>query len=110
MRRGIHQTQDGTQSHTHLLPQCNGHIKGFHKFLKACIGKQIQKGLKWDDLVWKATATYNFFQMESSGFSPFFQMFGREANAKHMILTESAAKYLGDNEGVSNVQLMVKLL
>ena len=84
-------------------PQCNGHIKGFHKFLKACIGKQIQKGLKWDDLVWKATAAYNFFPTESSGFLPFFLMFVRESNAKHMILVESATKYLGDNEGILNI-------
>ena len=49
-------------------PQCNGRIEGFHRFLKACIGKQIQRGLKWDDLGWKATAAYNFFPTESSGF------------------------------------------
>ena len=91
-------------------PQCNGCIKGFHKFLKACIGKQIQQGLEWDDLVWKATAAYNFFPTESSGFSPFFLMFGCEANAKHMILAEETTKYLGDNKGVLNVQLMMKLL
>ena len=91
-------------------PQCNGRIEGFHKFLKACIGKQIQQGLEWDDLVWKATAAYNFFPTESSGFSPFFLMYGSEANAKHMILAEETTKYLGDNEGVLNVQLMMKLL
>ena len=91
-------------------PQCNGRIEGFHRFLKACIGKQLQQGLEWDDLVWKATAAYNFFPTESSGFSPFFLMYGREANAKHMILAEETTKYLGDNEGVLNVQLMMKLL
>ena len=42
-------------------PQCNGRIEGFHRFLKATVGKQIQKGLEWDDLVWKATSAYNFF-------------------------------------------------
>ena len=91
-------------------PQCNGRIKGFHRFLKACIGKQLQQGLEWDDLVWKATAAYNFFPTESSGCSPFFLMYGCEANAKHMILAEETTKYLGDNEGVLNVQLMMKLL
>ena len=91
-------------------PQCNGRIEGFHRFLKACIGKQLQQGLEWDDLVWKATAAYNFFPTESSGFSPFFLMYGCEANAKHMILAEETTKYLGDNEGVLNVQLMTKLL
>ena len=91
-------------------PQCNGRIEGFHRFLKACIGKQLQQGLEWDDLVWKATAAYNFFPTESSGFSPFFLMYGHEANAKHMILAEETTKYLGDNEGVLNIQLMTKLL
>ena len=91
-------------------PQCKGRIEGFHKFLKACIGKQIQQGLEWDDLVWKATAAYNFFPTESSGFSPFFLMYGCEGNAKHMILAEETTKYLEDNEGVLNVQLMMKLL
>ena len=90
-------------------PQCNGHIEGFHRFLKACVGKQIQQGLEWDDLVWKATAAYNFFPTESSGFSPFFLMFGREANAKHMILAENSTKYLGDDQGILNAQLMMKL-
>ena len=91
-------------------PQCNGRIEGFHRFLKACIGKLLQQGLEWDDLVWKATAAYNFFPTESSGFSPFFLMYGREANAKHIILAKETTKYLGDNEGILNVQLMMKLL
>ena len=91
-------------------PQCNGRIEGFHRFLKACIGKQLQQGLEWDDLVLKAIAAYNFFSTESSGFSPFFLIYGREANAKHMILAEETTKYLGDNEGVLNIQLMMKLL
>ena len=42
-------------------PQCNGRIEGFHKFLKANIGKQPQKGLEWDDVIPKATSAYNFF-------------------------------------------------
>ena len=45
-------------------PQCNGRIKGFHKFLKATIGKQLQKGLEWDDVIPKATSAYNFFLMQ----------------------------------------------
>ena len=32
-------------------PQCNGRIEGFHKFLKATLGKQLQKGLEWDDVI-----------------------------------------------------------
>ena len=90
-------------------PQCNGRIEGFHRFLKATVGKQIQKGLEWDNLVWKATSTYNFFPTESSGISPFFLMFGREAAAKHMLLAEESTKYVGDNEGILNLKLMQQL-
>ena len=50
------------------------------------------------------------FPQKSSGFSPFFLMYGREANAKCMILAKETTKYLGDNEGVLNIQLMMKLL
>ena len=90
-------------------PQCNGKIKRFHRFLKATVGKQIQKGLEWDDLAWKATSTYNFFSTESSGISPFFLMFGHEAAAKHMLLAEESTKYVGDNEGILNLKLMQQL-
>ena len=50
--------------------------KDFTKFLKATIGKQLQKGLEWDDVIPKATSAYNFFPMESSKEAPFFLMFG----------------------------------
>ena len=90
-------------------PQYNGRIEGFHRFLKATVGKQIQKGLEWDDLVWKATSAYNFFPTESSGISPFFLMFGHEAAAKHMLLAEESTKYVGDNEGILNLKLMQQL-
>ena len=73
------------------------------------MGKQIQKGLEWDDLVWKATSAYNFFPTESSGISPFFLMFGREAAAKHMLLAEESTKYVGDNEDILNLKLMQQL-
>ena len=45
-------------------PQCNGRIEGFHQFLKATIAKQLETRVKWDNLVWKATAAYNFFPTE----------------------------------------------
>ena len=90
-------------------PQCNGRIEGFHRFLKATVGKQIQKGLEWDDLVWKSTSAYNFFPTESSGTSPFFLMFGCEAATKHMLLAEESTKYVGDNEGILNLKLMQQL-
>ena len=90
-------------------PQCNGRIEGFHKFLKATIAKQLKNGVEWDDLVWKATAAYNFFPTESSGGAPFFLMFGCEAAVKHTLLESERPKYLGTDDGMINIELMSKL-
>ena len=90
-------------------PQYNGRIKGFHKFLKAAIAKQLETHIEWDDVVWKATAAYNFFPTESSGIAPFFLMFGHEAAVKHTLLESENPKYLGTDDGMINVGLMTKL-
>ena len=89
--------------------QCNGRIKGFHKFLKATIAKQLETRVEWDDLMWKATAAYNFFLTESSGVAPFFLMFGHEAAVKHTLLESERPKYLGSDNGMINIELMTKL-
>ena len=81
-------------------PQCNGRIEGFHKFLKATITKQLETRVEWDDLVWKATAAYNFFPTESSRVAPFFLMFGPEAAVKHTLLESENPKYLGTDDGM----------
>ena len=65
--------------------------------------------MEWDDLVWKATAAYNFFPTESSGIAPFFLMFGHEAAVKRMLLESENPKYLGTNDGMINMGLMTKL-
>ena len=90
-------------------PQCNGRIEGFHRFLKSCIAKQLENRVEWDDLVWKATAAYNFFPTESSGMALFFLMFGREANVKHNLLASESPKYMGTDESMINLELMNKL-
>ena len=91
------------------LPQCNGRIEGFHRFLKTTIAKQLETHIEWDDLVWKATAAYNFFPTESSGVAPFFLMFRRKAAVKHSLLESENPKYLGTDDGMINIGLMTKL-
>ena len=59
--------------------------------------------------MWKATAAYNFFPMESSGMAPFFLMFGCKATVKHTLLQSESPKYLGTDDGMINVELMTKL-
>ena len=79
-------------------PQFNGRIEGFHRFLKSCITKQLENRVEWDDLVWKATAAYNFFPTESSGMAPFFLMFGREANVKTQSVSFRKTKVHGNRQ------------
>ena len=57
-------------------PQANGHIEGFHKFLKECISKHMVNNLEWDDILPLAATTYNWFQNEHSKEPAFFLMFG----------------------------------
>ena len=73
------------------------------------MAKQLETHVEWDNLVWKATAAYNFFPTESSGIAPFFLMFRCEAAVKHTLLELENPKYLGTNEGMINVGLMTKL-
>ena len=77
--------------------------------MKATIGKQLQKGLEWDDVIPKATSAYNFFPTQSSKEAPFFLIFGRQAAVKHMLLDSESPKYLGYAEGLLNIKLMRKL-
>ena len=65
--------------------------------------------MEWDNLVWKATAAYNFFPTESSGIAPFFLMFRRKAAVKDTLLESENPKYLRTNDGMINVGLMTKL-
>ena len=52
-------------------PSSNGHIEGFHNFLKACISKHVSPRLKWTSVVPLACAAYNFLPNEHSKESPF---------------------------------------
>ena len=77
--------------------------------MKATIAKQLENPVEWDNLVWKATAAYNFFPAESSGIAPFFLMLGWEAAVKHTLLASESPKYLGTDESMINIELMSKL-
>ena len=60
-------------------PQSNGHIEGFHNFLKVCLSKHISRNREWDDVTPLATESYNWLPNQHSRESPFFIMFGRDA-------------------------------
>ena len=67
-------------------PQSNGHIEGFHKFLKSCLVKHISRHREWDDVVPIATASYNWLPHRHSKESLFLIMFCRDVltNLSHL--------------------------
>ena len=87
-------------------PQSNGHIEGFHNFLKACLCKHISRNKEWDDITPLATASYNWLPNQHSRESPFFIMFGRDAltNLQHLI--KPKLRYMGTSELILDLKLM----
>ena len=80
-------------------PQTNGKIECFHKFLKACTGKHINRHLEWDEVIPMAMAAYNFFPHNPSKERPFFLMFGRDPLTGLQKLLDETTRYLGEGGG-----------
>ena len=87
-------------------PQSNGKIEGVHRFLKACIAKHINHGLKWDELTPMATACYNFFPNCNARESAFFIMFGRDTINKLNMMLHAARRYFHGNNGLPNPEAL----
>ena len=87
-------------------PQSNGKIKGFHRFLKACIAKHINHGLEWNELTLMATACYNFCLNCSASESAFFIMFRRNLINKLNMMLHAARRYFHDNNGLQNLEAL----
>ena len=87
-------------------PQLNGHIEGFHNFLKACLSKHISRHREWDDVTPLVTPSYNWLPNQHSKESPFFVLFGRDAltNLQHLILPK--LRYMGTNDLILDLELM----
>ena len=104
-------TDNGTEFKNKLWTEVFEKLRIEQKFTpiySATIAK-LETRVEWDDLVWKATAAYNFFPKESSGIAPFFLMFRCEAAIKHMLLESENPKYLETNDGMIIMRLMTKL-
>ena len=97
----------GTEMSIHsqpYRPQSNGKIEGFHRFLKACITKHINHGLKWDELTPMATACYNYFPNCSARESAFFLMFGRDPINKLNQMLHEARRYFHNKNGTLGLE------
>ena len=88
------------------LPASNGHIEGFHAFLKACIAKHVAPQLEWDALITLACAAYNFIPNEHSKESPFFLMFGRDPVLPLNTLLEPKIRYMGSDMNVLSLEAL----
>ena len=87
-------------------PQSNGQIKGFHRYLKACIAKHMRNGLEWDQITAMATAAYNYFPNMSAKESAFFLMYGRDPVNKLSSILNAPRRYLCDDSGLPNLEAL----
>ena len=87
-------------------PSSNGHIEGFHNFLKACIYKHVSPKLDWTSVIPLACAAYNFLPNEHSKESPFFLMFGRDAVLPLNSLLLPQMHYLGNDLNVLSLEAL----
>ena len=87
-------------------PSSNGHIEGFHNFLKACIAKHVSSQLEWTNVIPLACAAYNFLPNEHSKESPFFLMFGRDAVLPLNSLLSSQLHYLGNDLNILSLEAL----
>ena len=87
-------------------PSSNGHIEGFHNFLKACIAKHVSSQLEWTNVIPLACAAYNFLPNEHSKESPFFLMFGRDAVLPLNSLLSPQLHYLGNDLNILSLEAL----
>ena len=87
-------------------PQSNGHIEGFHNFLKTCLLKHISRNREWDDVTRLATASYNWLPNQHSRESPFFIMFGRDAPTNLQHLIKPKLRYMGTSDLILDLEIM----
>ena len=62
--------------------------------------KHISTTIEWDQVVYLATAAYNFFPNEHSRESPFYLMFGRDPRLPLNTLLQPKIRYMGDEENI----------
>ena len=99
----------GTEKLIHsplYIPQSNGRIEGFHRYLKACIAKHMRNSLEWDQITAMATAAYNYFPNMSAKESVFFLMYGRDPVNKLSSILNAPRRYLCDDAGLHDLEAL----
>ena len=92
------------------MPQSNGRLGGWHRFLKDCIAKHIRGGgVEWDELVPLAVSAYNFFPCQSSKESPFILIFGKDPITPVVKLLEPRPRYYGERGSALKMDMLRRL-
>jgi hypothetical protein len=79
-------------------PQANGKVERTHRLLVSFLSKlKPQEKLKWDVFLPSFCAAHNSSKSQSSGFSPFFLLYGRDMLLPVDTLLAHRTKYLGED-------------
>lgn len=78
-------------------PQSNGKTERFHRFLNASIAKSIETNQReWDQHLPGVLSSYRVSVHDSTKFSPFFLMYGRDPVLPMDTLLEPKMRYMGE--------------
>ena len=79
-------------------PQANGKTERFNRFLKDALSKRIAENQKdWDSHLSAVLMAYRMAVHDSTGFSPFLMVYGRDPVLPLDTLLGPKIKYLGEN-------------
>ena len=79
------------------IPQSNGKLEVFHKYLKPTLKKHCEKDpTNWDKYLNQILASYRITPNLATAESPFFLVYGRDPNLPLHQLLEPMQHFLGD--------------
>ena len=80
-------------------PQSNGKTERFHRCMNEMIQKQISENQsRWDQILQPCLGAYRVSKNESTKYSPYFIMYGRDPVLPVDTLLQPRYRYLGDEE------------
>ena len=65
---------------TPYYPQSDGLVERLNRTIQAMLATEIDEKEEWEECLPKVCLAYNTSEHSAAGFSPFYMMFGRQAN------------------------------
>ena len=69
-------------------PQGNSHVERFHRYLEEALTIVLPRYVDWDRMIHVVLFAYRCMVQETTGYSPFFLMFGRELRMPFELLLD----------------------